>query len=58
MYHCDFIVSQLFINIDVCEVLLKYYAMNYDFKNVVIINGGDFLDTNEQIPEDIHGKIK
>ena len=39
MFDCNFIVSQIYTN--VCEVLQKYYAMDYNFKNVVVINGDE-----------------
>ena len=45
MLHCNVIVSNLYMN--VCEVLKKYYAIGYDFKDVVVINSGMFMDDDE-----------
>ena len=45
MLHCNVIVSNLYVN--VCEVLKKYYSIGYDFKDVVVINSGMFMDDDE-----------
>jgi len=41
----NYIVTKLYHN--VCEVLLKYYALDYDSKNLVLINSGNFFDWDE-----------
>ena len=42
---CNYICTKLYHN--VCNVLLKYYAINYDIKNFVVVDSGDVFDWDE-----------